>query len=89
MDRSDERLKELMKSLADAIGQVFNGNDEIKNALALIEHEGYSVDMIVASVTRLSGKNEKASSDAGSQVSDFDRSFLSKIRVKIGDAEEC
>jgi len=87
MDRSDERLKELMKSLADAIGQVFNGNDEIKNTLALIEHEGYSVDMIVASVTRLSGKNEKALSDAGSQVSDFDRSFLSKIRVKIGDAE--
>ena len=87
MDRSDERLKELMKSLADAIGQVFNGNDEIKNTLALIEHEGYSVDMIVASVTRLSGKNEKALSDAGSQVSDFDRSFLSKIRVKIGNAE--
>ena len=33
MDRSDERLKELMKSLADAIGQVFNGNDEIKMPL--------------------------------------------------------
>lgn len=88
MDRSDERLKELMKSLADTIGQVFNGNDDIRNTLAKIEQEGYSVDMIVASVTRFSRKNEDGSTDELSEISDFDKSFLSKIRVKIGDAEE-
>ncbi len=87
MDRSDERLKELMKSLADAIGQVFNGNEDIRNTLAKIEQEGYSVDMIVASVTRLSRTGEDGSTDELREISDFDKSFLSKIRVKLGGEE--
>lgn len=83
MDRSDERLKELMKTLADSIGQAFNENDEIKDTLAMIEKEGYHVDLILASVTRLTRKGAVKSSDAEGGISNFDRSFLRKIRIKL------
>ena len=83
MDRSDERLKELMKTLADSIGQAFSENDEIKDTLAMIEKEGYHVDMILASVTRLTRKGAVKSSDAEGGISNFDRSFLKRVRIRF------
>lgn len=81
MEKSDDRLKELMKTLAETISQVFSGNDEIKQALSLIEKEGYHVDLILATVTRISRKGEGQQPDTG--INDFDRSFLRKVRIKF------
>jgi hypothetical protein len=81
MEKPDDKLRELMKALADTIGQVFSGNEEIKETLSMIEHEGYHVDLILASVTRVTRNEGYASSDIG--ISDFDRSFLEKIRIRL------
>ena len=81
MEKPDDKLRELMKALADTIGQVFNGNEEIKETLSLIENEGYHVDLILASVTRVTKKEGSSSSDIA--ISDFDRSFLEKIRIRL------
>ena len=81
MEKPDDKLRELMKALADTIGQVFSGNEEIKETLSIIEQEGYHVDLILASVTRVTRKEGYASSDIG--ISDFDRSFLEKIRIRL------
>ena len=70
-----------MKALADTIGQVFSGNEEIKETLSMIENEGYHVDLILASVTRVTKKEGSSSSDIA--ISDFDRSFLEKIRIRL------
>lgn len=88
MEKPDDKLKELMKSLADTISQVFSGNLDIKHALSMIEKEGYHVDMILASVTRLSRKKDDKSDDADiDDLSDFDRSFLKNIRIRLDEAD--
>jgi len=81
MEKPDERLRELMKELAETIGQVFSGNEEIRETLSMIEKEGYHVDLILASVTRVSKKEGGSSSDIA--ISDFDRSFLEKVRIRL------
>jgi len=81
MEKPDDKLRELMKALADTIGQVFSGNEEIKETLSMIENEGYHVDLILASVTRVTKKEGSSSSDIA--ISDFDRSFLEKIRIRL------
>ncbi|HAS16453.1 MAG TPA: hypothetical protein DCR39_00760 [Nitrospiraceae bacterium] len=85
MEKPDDKLKELMKSLADTISQVFSGNLDIKHALSMIEKEGYHVDMILASVTRLSRKQDDQSADI--DLSDFDKSFLKNIRIRLDEAD--
>ena len=85
MDRSDERLRELMKTLADTIGEVVNENDDIRKTLAMMEQEGYPVNMIVASITMVSTREEDdAVPDADKDLSYCDRSFLKKIHVRVG-----
>jgi len=89
MDR-DKRLKELMKTLAETISQVFNENEEIKNAIAMIEKEGYKVDLMLATITRVSRKDGHTckrddSREDTTGISEFDRSFLKKIRIKLDD----
>ncbi|MBI5096178.1 MAG: hypothetical protein HZB32_00755 [Nitrospirae bacterium] len=81
MEKPDDKLRELMKVLADTIGQVFSGNEEIKETLSMIEQEGYHVDLILASVTRVTKKEGSSSSDIA--ISDFDKSFLEKIRIRL------
>lgn len=87
MDRSDERLRELMKALADTIGDVVNENDDIRNTLAMMEQEGYPVDMIVASITMITGADYDESTEANDNLSNYDRSFLKKIHVRLGDRQ--
>ena len=83
MDR-DKRLKELMKTLAETISHVFNENEDIKNALAMIEKEGYKVDLMLATITRVSRKEDQGTKE-DSALSEFDRSFLKKIRIRLDD----
>ncbi len=88
MDRSDERLRELMKTLADTIGEVVNENDDIRKTLAMMEEEGYPVNMIVASITMVSAREEDDDvPDADKNLSYYDRSFLKKIHVKLGEEQ--
>ena len=85
MEKPDERIKELMKVLADTISQVFSVNEEIKQALSKIENEGYHIDLLLASVTRVSKKGDNGLSD--NIISDFDRSFLEKIHLRFGEED--
>ena len=87
MDRSDERLRELMRSLANTIGEVVNGNDDIRNTLFMMEQEGYPVDMIVASITMVTAIDEDESLKNNENLSYYDRSFLKKIHVKLNDTQ--
>ena len=87
MDRSDERLRELMKTLADTIGDVVNENDDIRKTLAMMEQEGYPVNMIVASITMVSARDEEDIFEADKDLSYYDRSFLKKIHVRLGDEQ--
>ena len=85
MDKQDDKLKELMKTLADTISQIFSGSEEIRQTLSMIEKEGYHVDLILASVTRVSRKEETGLSCV--EINDFDRSFLEKIRLRFGEED--
>ena len=87
MDSSDERLRELMRSLADTIGEVVNGNDDIRNTLSMMEQEGYPVDMIVASITMVTAIDEDESLKNNENLSYYDRSFLKKIHVRLSDTQ--
>ena len=88
MGKQDDKLKELMKALADTIGQIFSGNEEIRQTLSMIEKEGYHVDLILASVTRVSRKgNEDQLPDTEIEISDFDRSFMKKIHLRFGEED--
>ena len=88
MEKPDDKLKELMKSLADTISQVFSGNLDIKHALSMIEKEGYHVDMILASVTSLSRKkDDQSDNEETGDINEFDRSFLKNIRIRLDEAD--
>lgn len=87
MDRSDERLRKLMRSLADTIGEVVNGNDDIRNTLSMMEQEGYPVDMIIASITMVTAIDEDESFKTDENLSYYDRSFLKKIHVRLSDIQ--
>lgn len=87
MEKPDDRLKELMKALADTISHVFDGNEEIRQTLSMIEKEGYHVDLILASVTKISRKEDHVS-DTGDEISDFDRSFLKNVRIRFEEEYE-
>jgi len=84
MERHDDRLKELIKALADTISSVFSRNDEIRQALYMIEKEGYHVDLILASVTRVSKKEEGS---LETTITDFDRAFLKKVRLCFDEGD--
>ena len=84
METPDEKLKDLMKVLAEAISHVFSGSEDIRQTLSMIEKEGYHVDLILASVTKVTKIEEGRLSDrAGTDMSDFDRSFLRNIHIRI------
>lgn len=81
METPDEKLKDLMKVLAEAISHVFSGSEDIRQTLSMIEKEGYHVDLILASVTKVTKIEEGHLT--GIDMSDFDRSFLRNIHIRI------
>ena len=83
MKESNEKIKELMKTLANSIGQAFREDKEIRHAISMIEKEGYHVDLILASVTCLSKKEDEKSSDT--DITEYDKSFLEKIHLRFKD----
>lgn len=85
MEKPDDKLQELMKALADAINHVFSGNEDIKETLSMIEREGYHIDLILASVARVSKKDKEEDWLHDTEVSAFDKSFLRRVRLKFDE----
>lgn len=87
--KENERIKELITGLANAINTVFSESKEIREALKVIEEEGYHVDLVLASVTRVlkGGQQEAQGSDIKYEFNNFDKSFLKAVKIKL-DSEQ-
>ncbi|MBI3803400.1 MAG: hypothetical protein HY282_06525 [Nitrospirae bacterium] len=92
----NEHLQALVKELTEKIGQLFADNDQIKKILESIEKEGYQVDLVVASLSRLlpnqddlevemeeeDGEEIEELDEATYELNPFDYAFLQAIKVK-------
>ena len=79
----NEHLQELVEALTQRIGQLFSNNDQIKEILENIEKEGYQVDLVVASLSRiLSDEEFEEDEDQIYALNPFDYAFLQAIKVK-------
>ncbi|MFY9223060.1 MAG: hypothetical protein WAQ98_10335 [Blastocatellia bacterium] len=87
----NERLQALVKELTEKISHLFAENDQIKKILESIEKEGYQVDLVVASLSRLlpdqdeseiEGIEEEAFDEVLYELNPFDYAFLQAIKVK-------
>lgn len=79
----NEHLQELVQELTQQIGLLFSNNDQIKEILQHIEKEGYQVDLVVASLSRILA--EESFDQDGEEVYElnpFDYAFLQAIKVK-------
>ncbi len=80
-----DRLKRLVRKLAHKINAVFSESSEIKEALKDFEDEGYHVDVVLASITRVLRKEEETEGADPDplkfELSPFDRAFLEQMRV--------
>lgn len=89
--KENDKLKDLVKELANTINSVFTESEEIKDALREIEDKGYHVDLVLASIARILRKD--SSTDEKPLVyefNNFDKAFLKalKIRVEVDTAKE-
>lgn len=88
----NEHLQALVKELTEKISHLFAENDQIKKILENIEKEGYQVDLVVASLSRLlpdQDAPETEGIEADEEVEEvpyelnpFDYAFLQAIKVK-------
>lgn len=85
MDQMEnEKIKGLITGLANAINVVFSESKEIKEALKVIEEEGYHVDLILASITRVLKRNtDTGQNELKFEFNNFDKSFLQAIKIKL------
>ncbi|NOY53311.1 MAG: hypothetical protein GXP58_06775 [Deltaproteobacteria bacterium] len=54
----EKRLKRLAEQLIQAIHQAYSDNERIQDTLSRIEEEGYHVDILMASFTRIDETEE-------------------------------
>jgi regulator of replication initiation timing len=80
--QKNEHLQELVEELTQQIGQLFSNNNEIKEILENIEKEGYQVDLVVASLSRILSNEEFDEEDEVYELNPFDYAFLQAIKVK-------
>lgn len=87
----NERLQGLVKELTEKISHLFAENDQIKKILENIEKEGYQVDLVVASLSRLlsdqdeseiEGLEDEEIEEVPYELNPFDYAFLQAIKVK-------
>lgn len=74
-----DRLRELLLELAHTINEVITENRQIKDALMNFEKEGYHVDLVLASITKVARQNEELKYE----FSPLDKAFLNAIKVKL------
>ena len=89
----NERLQALVKELTEKISHLFAENDQIKKILESIEKEGYQVDLVVASLSRLLTEQDGSEIDdteddefedeeIAYELNPFDYAFLQAIKVR-------
>jgi len=79
----NEHLQELVQQLTQQIGLLFSNNDQIKEILENIEKEGYQVDLVVASLSRILSDEELFEEEEETyELNPFDYAFLQAIKVK-------
>lgn len=79
-----ERLRELLLELANTINDVISDNPQIKEALMNFEKEGYHVDLILASITKVAKKSEASSGEELKyEFSPLDKAFLNAIKIRL------
>jgi regulator of replication initiation timing len=90
--QENEKLRDLVRDLAHAINTVFAESAEIKTVIKDIEQEGYTVDLVLASITR--ALKEQKTKDTPQikppvllennkfELNRFDQSFLKSIKIK-------
>ena len=82
--KDNDRLKDLVRELAQAINSIIIESKEIKNALKGIEEEGYSVDVILASIARISPKESVSKEEELIyEFNSFDMAFLKALKIKV------
>jgi hypothetical protein len=74
-----DRLRELLLELAQTINEVMSENRQIKDALMNFEKEGYHVDLVLASITKVAKKDEELKYE----FNPLDKAFLNAIKVKL------
>ena len=84
-----ERLKELILELAATLNDVFNENWRIRRAIQNIEEEGYQVDLVLASITRIFKRNEETGdTELKFEFNAFDKEFLKRMGLRIDPPQE-
>ena len=97
--QENEKLRDLVRDLAHAINTVFAESPEIKTVIKDIEQEGYTVDLVLASITRALSKEQKPKNTPQIQppallesekfeLNRFDLSFLKSIKVRPEEESE-
>ncbi|MEK6692435.1 MAG: hypothetical protein AABY44_03300 [Nitrospirota bacterium] len=74
-----DRLRELLLDLAYTINEVISENRQIKDALMNFDKEGYHVDLVLASITRVAKKDEELKYE----FNPLDKAFLNAIKIKL------
>lgn len=90
----NEHLQALVKELTEKISHLFAENDQIKKILEKIENEGYQVDLVVASLSRIlsdqdgsdaeeiEDQDEIDEEEVEYELNPFDYAFLQAIKVR-------
>lgn len=75
-----ERLRELLLELANTINDVLSENRQIKDVLMNFEKEGYHVDLILASITKVAKKEDE---ELKYEFGPLDMAFLNAIKIRL------
>ena len=91
----EERLKELMQELGNAINESLSDSDRIAAAIGDIKRSGYDVFLVLEATIGVSRPGEKTSdktsmvttlaSNPDLKVNEQDLKFLKSLRIKIED----
>lgn len=73
----NERLRELVAELASVLNEAITDNDQVQDTIKSIESEGYEIDLLLATFTRIQKKDDTFSPNFTS----YDRSFLRSLKI--------
>ena len=87
----DQRLKDMMKELGEAINESLSDSEPISRVVSQIKEGGYDVFLVLEATIGVSKQGEVAGtpqdSDPEFAINDHDVKFLKSLRIRI-DGEE-
>ena len=91
----DQRLKQLMKELGEAINESLADSEQIADVVSRIKSGGYDIFLVLEATIGVSKQGEKSadktslvttlSSNPELKVSEQDLKFLKSLRIKIDE----